>query len=269
MPYISYDNVRVGISSLDEQNAGFFYSNPAHAINFNATNSAALKRVRRIGQQMDYYIQTGPKTSNISMTVVPTSGESTNQLMDYIGMTGDSVSGSYIHVPNYLFQKCFLKSLSVNFEPWKVTTANLQFDSYGLANGDGLSSYAAQQQAAKIISPLRATSIAITSSSFTQNLNVYESAGFSIQVDRASNYQIGDAYPAKTSVTKITKTFEVNGISNINWLSDHLPNTSVTATLTMANSNTFSVAGILSSQTVSIDANGVAKGALQIIEEMV
>lgn len=269
MAYISYDNIRVGINAVDTANTGFAYTNAAYAVNFSASNSTALKRVRRIGQQMDYYIQTGPKSSNISMTVVPTTGVGSNQLVDYIAMTGDSVSGAFIHVPNYFFQKCYLKSLSVNFEPWRVTTASLQFDSYGLASGNGLNSYAAQQQSAKPISPLRGTSISISSSSFTQSLNAYESANFSIEVDRVANYQIGDAYPAKTSVAKITKHLQVNGISNIDWLSDYQPNTTVTATLTMADGNTFSVAGVLSSQTVSIDANGVAKGGLQVIEEMV
>lgn len=269
MAYISYDNIRVGINAVDTANTGFADSNTAYAANFSASNSTALKRVRRIGQQMDYYIQTGPKSANISMTVVPVTGVGSNQLMDYIAMTGDSTSGSFIHVPNYFFQKCFLKSLSVNFEPWRVTTANLQFDSYGLASGNGLNSYAAQQSTPKLISPLRGTSITITSPSFTQNLNAYENVNLSIEVDRVANYQIGDAYPAKTSVAKITKHLQVNGISNIDWLSDYQPNTTVTATLTMADGNTFSVAGVLSNQTVSIDANGVAKGGLQVIEEMV
>ena len=269
MAYVSYDNVRIGINALDTVNTGYSYSNAVYAVNFSASNSTALKRVRRIGQQMDYYIQTGPKSSNISATVVPTTGVGSNQLVDYIAMTGDSVSGSYIHVPNYSFAKCFLKSLSFNLEPWKLTTATLQFDSYGLATGNGVASYSAQQQTAKPISPLRGTSLTITSANFTQSLNIYENANFSIEVERVANYQIGDAYPAKTSVAKITKQVQVNGISNIDWLSDYQPNTTVTATLTMADGNTFSVAGVLSNQTVSIDSNGVAKGGLQIIEEMV
>ena len=269
MAYVSYDNVRIGISAVDAANPNYANSNAMYATSFSASNSTALKRVRRIGQQMDYYIQTGPKSSNISATVIPVTGVGTNQLMDYIAMTGDSTSGSYIHAPNYAFQKCFLKSLSVNLEPWKVMSANLQFDSYGLANGNGINSYSAQQQTAKLISPLRGTSLTITSASFTQSLNIYENANLSIEVDRVADYQIGSEYPIKLSVAKITKHLQVNGISNIDWLSDYQPNTTVTATLTMADGNTFSVAGVLSSQTVSIDANGVAKGGLQVIEEMV
>jgi len=37
----------------------------------------------------------------------------------------------------------------------------------------------------------------------------------------------------------------------------------------LADGNSFYMSGVLNSQTVSIDSNGVAKGGLQIIEEMV
>jgi hypothetical protein len=37
----------------------------------------------------------------------------------------------------------------------------------------------------------------------------------------------------------------------------------------MADGNTISLAGVLSEQNISIDANGVAKGGLRIVEEMV
>jgi hypothetical protein len=37
----------------------------------------------------------------------------------------------------------------------------------------------------------------------------------------------------------------------------------------MSDATVFSVAGVLSNQTLSVDSNGVAKGGLQIIEEMV
>jgi hypothetical protein len=37
----------------------------------------------------------------------------------------------------------------------------------------------------------------------------------------------------------------------------------------MADGNSFSVDGVLSAQSVSISANGTAKGGLQVVEEMV
>lgn len=271
MAYITYDNVRIGISTLDAPNPSFAFSNPVYATTFNASNSTALKRVKRIGQELDYYIQTGPKTSSISMSVIPVTGVSLNQLVNYITYTGDSTLGCYIHAPNYMFQRCFLKNLSFSLEPWKVLSANLQFDSYGLANGTDLNAYSSQTlgENQMPISPLRGMSIGITAPAFTQPISEYENLNFSIEVDHMPNFEIGQEYPTKVSVGKITKSLQINGISNVDWLSDYQPNTSVVTTMTMADGNSFSVSGILSEQTVSVDANGVAKGGLRVIEEMV
>lgn len=269
MPYISYDKVRIGISQPDAANPSFAFSNPAYATSFSANNSAAIKRVRRIGQELDYYIQTGPKSSSISTTVIPVTGVALNQLMDYIALTGDSTLGSYIHAPDYMFQRCFLKNLSFNLEPWRVLSANLEFDSYGLANGTGIYNYADQQANIKAISPLKGMSITFTAPSFSQTISEYENLSFSVEVERAANFEIGQSYPTKVSVGKITKSLQINGISNIDWLSDYTATTSVNATMTMADGNSFSVAGILSSQNLSVDSNGVAKGGLQIVEETV
>jgi hypothetical protein len=112
-------------------------------------------------------------------------------------------------------------------------------------------------------------SVAFTTTNFTQTISEYESLNFSVEVERRPNFEIGNAYPTQTSVAKITKSLQLEGISNMDWLSDYQPNTSGTLTVTMADGNTISLGGVLSEQNISIDANGVAKGGLRIVEEMV
>ena len=262
MPYVTYDKIRAYFTNTDSVTDNILY-----ATSLSASNTTSLKRIRRIGQQMDSYIQTGPKSSSISANVLLVSGE----INKIISLTGDSVTGSLIKVPDYQFNKCYLKSFSASFEPWKVASAALQFDSYGLANGTGVYAYTEQQASSEVLlSPLRATAVQFTAANFsTTPISQYENISFDIQVDRVPNFVIGSEYPEKVSVSKITKSLQVNGLSNADWLSDYQPNTTVTCTITMSDTTVFSVAGVLSNQSLSVDSNGVAKGGLQIIEEMV
>jgi hypothetical protein len=274
MPYVTYDNIRALISTGNEQSLSTGNYKVLYATNFTANNTAQLKRVKRIGQELDYYIQTGPKSSSVSVSVIPVTGVGINQFADFFSLTGDFVSGSYIQVPSYRFDKCFLKSISINIEPWKVISANLDFDSYGLATGSGIYSFSAEDATLQVVNELiplsfRETTISFSTLNSQQQIKEYESINFSLDVERLTNYEIGSEYPAKASVGKITKSLQINGISNIDWLSDFEPKHSVTATITIANGYSFSVAGILNAQTLSIDGNGVAKGGLQIVEEMV
>ena len=240
MSYVSYSTVRAFLSNGDEQTTNTGVCNVLYASNFNASNATQLKRVKRIGQELDYYIQTGPKSASISTTVLPVTGAGVNQFTGFLALTGDFTSGSFIHVPSYRFEKCFLKSMSFSLEPWKPMFLEMQFDSYGLATGSGIYVY-----------------------------DEYENLNFSIEIDRAPNFEIGSTYPTKVSVSKITKSLQINGVSNIDWLSDYQPNTTVSGSITMPDGNSFYMSGVLNSQTISIDSNGVAKGGLQIIEEMV
>ena len=266
MAYVTYDKIRAYFTNADVL-PNISTDNVLYATSLSASNTTSLKRIRRIGQQMDSYIQTGPKSSSISANVLLLQ----NEIAKIINLTGDSVGGSSIRVPNYLFRRCYLKSFSASFEPWKVASAELQFDAYGLADGTGVYAYAEQQASSEVLlSPLRATAIQFTAPNFsTTPISQYEGINFDIQVDRSPNFVIGSEYPEKVSVSKITKSLQVNGLSNADWLSDYQPNTTVTCTITMSDSTVFSVAGVLSNQTLSVDSNGVAKGGLQIIEEMV
>jgi hypothetical protein len=266
MPYVTYDKIRAYFTNSDvTPNPNT--DNILYATSLSASNTTSLKRVRRIGQQMDYYIQTGPKSSSISANVLLLQ----NEIAKITNLTGDCVGGSSIGVPEYLFRRCYLKSFSASFEPWKVASAALQFDSYGLADGTGVYAYPEQQASSQVLlSPLRATTIQFTAPSFsTTPISQYENISFDIQVDRVPNFVIGSEYPEKVSVSKVTKSLQVNGLSNADWLSDYQPNTTVTCTITMSDATVFSVAGVLSNQSLSVDSNGVAKGGLQIIEEMV
>ena len=273
MPYVSYNNIRAFLSAGDSQSLSTGSYDILYALNFNASNTTQLKRIKRIGQELDYYIQTGPKSASISTTVIPITGAGFNQFTGFLALTGDFTSGSYIQVPNYRFDKCFLKSFGFSMEPWKPVAVEMQFDSYGLATGNGINSYDGQNfptgAQTGIVSPLRGMSVTISAPSFTQTINQYENLNFNVEVDRAPNFEIGGTYPAKVSVSKITKSLQINGISNIDWLSDYQPNTTVSVTVGMPDGNSFSVAGVLSSQSFSVDGNGVAKGGLQIVEEMV
>lgn len=262
MPYVTYDKIRAYFTNADSATDNILY-----ATSLSASNTTNLKRTRRIGQEMDYYIQTGPKSSSISANVLLVSGE----INKIINLTGDSVTGSLIKVPDYQFNKCYLKSFSASFEPWKVASAALQFDAYGLANGTGVYAYPEQQASSEVLlSPLRATTIQFSAPNFSSTpISQYEDISFDIQVDRVPNFVIGSEYPEKVSVSKVTKSLQVNGLSNADWLSDYQPNTTVTCTITMSDTTVFSVAGVLSNQSLSVDSNGVAKGGLQIIEEMV
>ena len=240
------------------------------ATNFSAQNNTNFQRIKRIGRELDYYNQVGPKSSTISTTVVPVSGFFGNQINTFLSYTGDSVSGVLIQVPNYQFDKCFLKSMSVNFEPWKLAYANLQFDSYGLASGSGIYSNPPDDIAPSIITPLRATTITLlTGSGFNRNITEYENISFDVSVDRAANFEIGQEYPTTVSVAKITKTLQINGISNLNWVSDYEPNKIISCNIGMVDGNSISVSGVVSTQSLSIDANGVAKTNLTVVEEMV
>lgn len=269
MPYVSYNNIRAYISpgdgsifTLDGDNNTLF------AINFSANNTTQLKRIKRIGQELDYYIQTGPKSASISTSVVPITGASINQFTGFLALTGDFTNGSFIRAGSYLFRKCFLKSFAFSLEPWKPLVTEMQFDCYGLQDGNVGSNTPANLEPG-IISPLRGMSVTISAPNFSASISEYENLNFNVEVDRAPNFEIGNIYPTKVSVAKITKSLQVNGISNADWLSDYQPNTNVTVTVGMADGNSFSVAGVLSSQSFSADGNGVAKGGLQIVEEMV
>lgn len=240
------------------------------ATNFSAQNNTSFQRIKRIGKELDYYIQTGPKSSSISTTVVPVSGFTDNQINAFLSYTGDSASGAVIQIPDYQFEKCFLKSMSVSFEPWKLAYANLQFDSYGLASGSGIYTNLPEDTAPSIITPLRATTITLlTGSGFNRNITEYENISFDVSVDRAANFEIGQEYPTTVSVAKITKTLQINGISNLNWVSDYEPNKIISCNIGMVDGNSISVSGVVSTQSLSIDANGVAKTNLTVVEEMV
>jgi hypothetical protein len=269
MPYVSYNSVRGFLSTGDEQTTNTGVCNVLYASNFNANNTTQLKRIKRIGQELDYYIQTGPKSASISTTVLPVTGAGFNQFTGFLSLTGDFTSGSYIHVPAYRFEKCFLKSISFSLEPWKPMFLDMQFDSYGLTTGSGVFIYDGQSVETGIVSPLRNMSVSISAPNFNQTINQYENLNFNVEVDRAPNFEIGATYPTKANVSKITKSLQINGISNIDWLSDYQPNTNISVAVTMPDGNSFSVAGVLNSQSFSVDGNGVAKGGLQIVEEMV
>lgn len=240
------------------------------ATNFSAQNSTNLQRIRRIGRQLDYYNQTGPKNSTISTAIIPVSGLYGNQINKFLSYTGDSVSGSVIEVPDYRFEKCFLKSMSVNFEPWRVCQASLQFDCYGLMTGSGVLSHAPFEIRDGIISPLRGTYVSIYNyGAISGKITEYENVSFEISVDRAANYEIGSEYPAKVSVARITKTLQINGISNVDWVSDYQANQEFTSVIAMSDGSIISVDGFLTNQSFSVDANGVAKTNLTIVEEVV
>lgn len=267
MSYISYNNVKALLSVGDEQSLNTSNYHVMYATDFNASNSTALKRVKRIGQTFDYYIQTGPKSSSVSTNVIPVTGAGVNQVQDFLALTGDFYSGSFIQVPSYRFEKCFLKNLSISFEPWKATSMNLQFDSYGLATGNGIDSFNGIDASMPIISPLRGVSIVFSTTNFTQTISEYENISFGVEVERLPNTEIGNAYPTKVSVSRITKTLQLNGISNIDWLSDYQPNTSVQATITMPNAYSISITGVLSDQQMTVDGSSVAKASLTIVQE--
>lgn len=269
MAYISYNNVRGFLSTGDSQSLSTGTYNVLYATNFTANNTTQLKRVKRIGQISDYYIQTGPKSASISTTVIPVTGTNFNQFTSFLSLTGDFTSGSYIQVPNYRFDKCFLKSFNFSVEPWKPLSLDMQFESYGLATGNGLASFDGQVQETGLISPLRGMSISLSSTGFVQGISQYENLNFGVEVERLANFEIGNAYPTKVSVSKITKTLQIDGISNADWLSDYEPSNSIRATVTMADGNSFSVAGVLAAQTVSIGNNNAVKVGVQIVEDMI
>jgi hypothetical protein len=267
MAYVTYDKIRAYFTNADAVSGNAGSDNILYATSLSASNTTSLKRIKRIGQEIDYYIQTGPKSSSVSANVLLIE----SGILQITNLTGDSTIGSIISVPDYQFKKCFLKSFFMSLEPWKVASAALQFDSYGLANGSGIYAHAEQQASSQtLLSPLRATTIQFTAPNFSHTpISQYENISFDIQVDRVPNFVIGSEYPEKVSVSKVTKSLQVNGLCNADWLSDYQPNTTVTCTITMSDATVFSVAGVLSNQTFSVDSNGVAKGGLQIIEEMV
>ena len=401
MSYVTYDNARVFVSPADSNQVPTGVKDVIYATNFTASNSASLTRLRRIGEHLDYYIQTGPKSSSISIDIIPVSGSGINQITGFLALTGDSVSGSYIRVPDYRFDKCFLKNFSINIEPWSVLSVNMQFDSYGIATGQGIKTFNPLQTGETLLSPLRNVYISLPKNeqlvyysdctsveneygyitgisgnvsyssqgvtlqnsltesgaakveiypaiskdqfykpddssifkatffvkdlisggfirsyfpsssedyvdiyttgnheilsldygidaenaiSFSQNFtgsgtisdlsiyemtSEYESANFSINIERLPNYEIGQAYPAKTSVSKIQKILQINGISNTKWLSDFAPSVYSNFEIQMSDGNTISINGVVKEQVVSVDSNGIAKGALTIIEETV
>lgn len=281
MSYISYNNILGYVSSGDEQSLNTATYNRLYALNINASNSANIQRIKRIGTtlgyqdenlmgNLDYYNQTGPKSATVSATIIPITGQNLNQINNFLSLTGDFFSGSYIQIPSYRFDKCFLKSFSVIFEPWKVCQASLQFDSYGMATGEGVSLQTPLESPSGLISPLRGTSIAITNAGyFSGPITEYENISFEVSVDRAANYEIGQEYPTKVSVARITKTLQINGISNLNWISDYQPNQTMNCQITMADSNVIGITGVLTNQSFSVDANGVAKTNLTVVEEMV
>lgn len=267
MSYISYNNVRALLSVGDEQSLDTSNYHVMYATDFNASNSTALKRVKRIGQVFDYYIQTGPKSALVSANIIPVTGVGVNQVQDFLALTGDFHSGSFIQVPSYRFEKCFLKNLTMSFEPWKAASMNLQFDSYGLATGSGVGFFTGVDAPSPIISPLRGVSIVFSTTNFTQTISEYENISFGVEVERLPNTEIGSAYPIKVSVARIAKTLQLNGISNIDWLSDYQPNTSVEASITMPNGYSISVVGVLSDQQVTVDNSSAAKASLTIVQE--
>lgn len=241
-----------------------------YATNFSAQNSTNSQRIKRIGQELDYYSQTGPKSSTISTSIIPLSALNLNQIITFLSYTGNSISGSVIEVPDYRFEKCFLKSMSVNFEPWKVCQASLQFDCYGLMTGSGIFSDVPAEIRHNLISPLRATNISIYNyGPISGKITEYENISFEVSVDRVSNYEIGNEYPAGVNVARITKTLQINGISNADWISDYQSNQEFTSFIEMSDLNSITVNGFLTNQSFSVDANGVAKTNLTIVEEVV
>ena len=270
MSYISYNNILGYVSSGDEQSLNTATYNRLYALNINASNSANLQRIKRIGGEEDYYNQTGPKSATVSATIVPITGAGLNQITGFLALTGDFTSGSYIQIPSYRFDKCFLKSFGAVFEPWRVCQVSLQFVSYGMATGAGVTSQTPSESSSNLISPLRGTSIAITNAGyFSGPITEYENISFEVSVDRVANYEIGQEYPTKVSVARITKTLQINGISNLNWISDYQPNQTMNCQITMADSNVIGITGVLTNQSFSVDANGVAKTNLTVVEEMV
>jgi hypothetical protein len=268
MPYITYNNVKAFLSTGDEQGLLTSNYNVMYATNITASNTTSFKRIKRVGQELDYYNQTGPKNTSISARVIPVTGAGINQFNDFVALTGDFVSGSCIQVPNYRFDKCFLKSLQFSIEPWKPISLDMQFDCYGLTTGNGLSSSTSAVGAVGLVSPLRGVSISLSTTGFTQAINEYESLNFNLEVERLANFEINAPYPSKVSASRITKTLQIDGISNADWLSDYEPNNFVAATLTMADGNSFSVSGVLASQTVSINNNNAVKIGIQIVEDL-
>lgn len=270
MSYISYNNILAYVSNGDEQSLSVASYNRLYASNVAVNNSANIQRIKRIDGEEDYYNQTGPKSATVSTVIIPVTGTGLNQITDLLVLTGDFFSGSYFQVPNYRFEKCYLKSFSVNFEPWRVSQASLQFDCYGLATGNGVSLQTPSESSQSLVSPLRGTSINVSNFGYFSGLiNEYESINFEVSVDRAANYEIGNEYPKKVSVAKISKTLQINGISNLEWVADYDPKQSMNFELTMADANVISVSGIVVNQSFSVDANGVAKTNLTIIEEVV
>lgn len=268
MSYIAYNNIKAFVSDGDEQSLLTSNYNVMYATNLTASNSTSYKRIKRIGQELDYYNQTGPKNTSISTTVIPVTGEGENQFNDFLALTGDFVSGSYIQVPNYRFEKCFLKSLQFSLEPWKPVSFNMQFDSYGLAAGNGLQSSNNENTTKQLISPLKGMSLHLFADAFSQTINQYESLNFNIEVERLPCFEIANPYSAGAGISKITKTLQINGISNVDWLSDYEPNTFIKLGFIMPDGNSFLVSGVLSSQAISINAGSAVKIDMQVTEDM-
>ena len=186
---------------------------------------AAVEPNKFLGRQVvsDDFSTSGPKRSTISVSYMPLVGTNVYSSVQEASlapffMTGDSVSGRSLRVGNFLFNQCYLDTLSVQLQAYQPIRATFQLTSYDtvlLENDvfDGLSgnvSPLVDSSSGSYLSCLHALSTNVSG----QSVSLPESKtdiSVNYQCGRTAVYDIGSLTPRTVLLQNVTRSTSVNG----------------------------------------------------------
>ena len=186
---------------------------------------AAVEPNKFLGRQVvsDDFSTSGPKRSTISVSYMPLVGTNVYSsvqeasLMPF-SMTGDFVSGHSVRVGNFLFNQCYLDTLSVQLQAYQPIRATFQLTSYDtvlLENDvfDGIVNSAGplvDSSSGSYLSCLHALSTNVSG----QSVSLPESKtdiSVNYQCVRLPIYEIGSLVPRTVILQSVSRSTSVNG----------------------------------------------------------
>ena len=201
---------------------------------------ASVEPNKFLGRQVisDDFSTSGPKRSTISVSYMPLVGTNVYSsvqeasLMPF-SMTGDFTSGHSVRVGNFLFNQCYLDTLSVQLQAYQPVRSTFQLTSYDtvlLENDvfDGIVNSASplvDSSSGSYLSCLHALSTNVSG----QSVSLPESKtdiSVNYQCARSAIYDIGSLTPRTVLLQSVTRSTSVNG-ENVGRVVSHSGNSAV------------------------------------------
>jgi hypothetical protein len=221
--FISYKDSPLFVSPNDgAPETGLSLSHLIAASSCDLTFDASLDPAKYIGKSAisdDFHVNAA-KATKLAFSYIPLVGGVKSGIAEastgIFNLTGDSSCS--IRLGNFLFQQCYLDSLTISINPNQPIRANANFSCYNESGVEGLSYSGLVHNGGFTVDSSSGTAFsalhALASSVSGQSVSLPESkTEISIQTtcSRTPVYEVGSTYPRTVLLNSVTRQTSVNG----------------------------------------------------------